>query len=106
MITVITNIVLVTFKTLCCVPFDGSKILFSLLPESMASFKATMGSIRHGFGYFLYFFHLAIFHTAHISSFYSNHRYGFIKQILQFLQTTVAILALLYFCFRKAEKIK
>lgn len=53
---VITNVVLAIFNLMPVPPLDGSKILFSLLPESMASFKATMDRYGMAIAIFFIFF--------------------------------------------------
>lgn len=55
-ITTIINIVLAIFNLMPVPPLDGSKILFSLLPESMASFKAVMDQYGMILAIFFIFF--------------------------------------------------
>lgn len=60
-IVVLTNIVLAIFNLMPVPPLDGSKILFSILPESMANFKATMDRYGMVLAIFFIFFIWQIF---------------------------------------------
>lgn len=48
-LTVVLNLVLAIFNLVPIPPLDGSKILFSVLPQSYTGFRATL----EGFGFFL-----------------------------------------------------